>query len=68
MGQGEDRGGDREGGETSVFCFKNKHLVPDSDCNIALSAGIYFSSIICLQFKQPLFVLLQKCKKFENSI
>ena len=33
------------------FCLTSP-LIPDSDCNSTLSAGIYFSPIICLQFRQ----------------
>ena len=41
-------------------------LISDNDCNSTSSVDIYFSPIICLQFKQYLFILLQKCKKVES--
>ena len=40
--------------------------ISDYDCNSTSSVDIYFSPIICLQFKQYLFILLQKCKKVES--
>ena len=46
------------------FCLTSS-LIPDCDCNSTSSVDIYFSPIICLQFKQYLFILLQKCKKVE---
>ena len=39
-----------------------------SFCNSTSTVEIYFSLIICLWFKQFMFILLQKCKKFENYI
>ena len=47
------------------FCLTSS-LIPDCDCNSTSSVDIYFSPIICLQFKQYLFILLQKCKKVES--
>ena len=47
------------------FCLTSS-LIPDYDCNSTSSVDIYFSPIICLQFKQYLFILLQKCKKVES--
>ena len=47
------------------FCLTSS-LIPDCDCNSTSSVDIYFNPIICLQFKQYLFILLQKCEKVEN--
>ena len=47
------------------FCLTSS-LIPYCDCNSTASVDIYFSPIICLQFKQYLFILLQKCKKVES--